>query len=336
MLPLALAMTRYLVCETPGETDACGRCKSCRLMDRLEHPDVYPVLPIFSKKKGGEQLLSVDFLPEFRQAYDDNPYLDLSQWESYLAAENKQLMIPIAEVRDLQRRIHLKHFGKGYKVVLVWRTDLMNREAANAFLKLLEEPPPRTILILTAPVSGRLLTTITSRTQLTTLLPLTPEDIRGYLEATFQTPPEQAEEAAFLADGNLNAALKMLSQGSTSYTEVFQQWMRICYKGDLAEIQEFSQEVGRETKEYLRLLLQLAGQRLRDAYISRVGANALVTLPEKEEQFVQRFGVSLPQSCFEPAERKLEAAAAAIKQNANARIVLTTLSLELHQLFRRG
>jgi len=164
-LAFANAIAQYVNCLNPTENDSCGKCSSCIKIRKAIHPDLRFVLPIISKTEGGKRYLTQDYFAQFRAPFVEDPYFSFSQWQQTLGGESKQLFISVNEIRELKRNVFLKAFEAKYKVVIVWQAELINREGANAFLKLLEEPPDKTLIIMTCSDPTRLLTTINSRCQ---------------------------------------------------------------------------------------------------------------------------------------------------------------------------
>lgn len=113
-LPLALALTRYLCCENPGEEDACGKCPSCIKMNKLVHPDVHFAFPVI-KKKAGRDTVSDDFIDVWRQQLIDSPYFSLANWLARMGAENQQAQIFVRESDEIQRKLSLKAGEGSYK-----------------------------------------------------------------------------------------------------------------------------------------------------------------------------------------------------------------------------
>ena len=179
-LPLALALARYLLCQNRSADDACGTCPSCRMMDRLAHPDLHFVFPIVRKKAGKDSVCD-DYLPQWREMLERSAYVGLPQWMEKMDAGNQQPQIYVRESDEIQRKLSLKSSQGGYKVMVIWLPEKMNVECANKLLKLLEEPPAKTVFLLVSEQPDMLLATIVSRTQRISLHPLADEEIGRFL-----------------------------------------------------------------------------------------------------------------------------------------------------------
>ncbi|RMG54864.1 MAG: hypothetical protein D6722_28555, partial [Bacteroidetes bacterium] len=191
-LALATAIAQYVNCEQPTGGDSCGRCPQCLKISKGLHPDLRYVLPIISKTSGGRRYLTADYFDEFRQAFFADPYFGFAAWQRTLGGANKQLFISVHEIRDLKRGVYLKSFEGAYKCIIVWNAEYINTEGANAFLKLLEEPPDRTLILMTCSDPSLLLTTINSRCQRIPMQRIPTADIEGYLVRRKGVPAEQA------------------------------------------------------------------------------------------------------------------------------------------------
>ena len=171
-LPLALAFAQYLTCEQPADEDSCGRCSSCIKNQKLVHPDVHYSFPVATVRDILKPK-STDFIEEFRKAVIDQPYLDFNDWFESLDTANKQGFMSVEESADILRKLHLKSFESPYKIVIQWMPEKMRTEAANKLLKIIEEPPDRTIFFLVTENRDQILGTLLSRTQLVRVKQLT-------------------------------------------------------------------------------------------------------------------------------------------------------------------
>lgn len=207
-LPVALAVARYLLCHHPAENDACGQCNSCKMMDHLAHPDMHFAFPVV-RKKAGRDVVCDEFLPQWREMLGRNPYADLQEWMRVIDAGNQQPQIYVRESDEIQRKLSLKASQGGYKVMLIWLPEKMNVECANKLLKLLEEPPLKTVFLLVSEEPDLLLPTIVSRTQRINLKPLPESDIERYLVERYMLPVEDARDIAHRSAGSLLRAVEM-------------------------------------------------------------------------------------------------------------------------------
>ena len=152
-LALAWAYSTYINCEDKQPTDACGQCASCAKMAKMIHPDIHHIFPTPSAK---ETIL--ELLPTWRKFLIESPYRSLTDWLDFTGITgNKQGIIPIKEGHNIIQKISLKAFEAEYKILIIWQPELMNIESANSLLKLLEEPPAKTLFILVCNDTNKLL-----------------------------------------------------------------------------------------------------------------------------------------------------------------------------------
>lgn len=157
-----------------------------------------------------------------------SPYASYDDWTAFLESENKQLFISADEVDDQNQKFALKSFEGGTKILIVWRADKMNVAASNKFLKFLEEPPAKTIILLTAESTNDILPTILSRTQIVEVHRIQDEDLEQYLKQNHSVTDEKLREIVHEAQGNLNEAIKLLKSGdkTNEFEQLFVQWVR--------------------------------------------------------------------------------------------------------------
>lgn len=211
---LALWIAQLLLCQAPGEDGPCGGCKSCRLAVRLEHPDLHWYFPLARPKRASTPEKMADALEEARAA----------ELADRRAEPLRPLVGPagptglyLAAMQSLKRRAQRRPATGERQVFLVAEAEQLSpqegsEQAANAVLKLLEEPPESTTLILTSAEPGRLLPTIRSRTVSLHLAPLSEEEVSRFLEEEVGRDADEAERAARLSQGSIGRALGFLEE----------------------------------------------------------------------------------------------------------------------------
>lgn len=348
--PFALALVQYLFCENLLENDSCGICSSCKRIAKLMHPDLHFVFPFFNKGKSdfakGEseneeddaksgKSVSDDFMGEFREAVTENPYLDLENWRDFLTKENKQLNIPVHEIRHLRKKMNYKSYEGKYKAAIIWHAEKMNPQASNALLKLLEEPSGETILILTTTNTELLLPTIVSRCQSLHFAPLSAKEIQNYLKKKFNLAEEKSFRIAKISGGNLNYALQLKDEveEDISFNE-FRDWMRVCLDGKPEEIVKWVQKMSELSREELKSFFDQSLHTLRESLLTKIELKNLVSIPEGQEKFLSDFGKFVLFDAMEKIYSLLNEHRYYIERNANAKIVLTVLSQSIHSALK--
>ena len=331
-LAFANAIAQYINCENPGPEDSCGQCASCIKIRKGIHPDIRFVLPIISKKVEGKQALSDDLFPTLREPFFANPYFSFNEWIRLMQGENKQVGIRIHEIRSLKRKIQLKAFEATYKVVIFWNAEKINIEAANAMLKLLEEPPERTILIMTVSDTTQLLTTINSRCQRIQLHRIPDPQMIEYLTKIPEVERDQATQITQLAEGSVTRALELVRKSNQSLSDLYIQWLRLALKGQFDEIQDWVGLVTKENKEFQKLFLSYSLQKIRDSLLFSFNTPQIAGATPEEAEFQKKFSRFIQSKGIEKMSRLLEEALYHISRNANSQMVFIVLSLRIHSL----
>ena len=171
-LPLAIAYGQFINCTNRSELDSCGVCPSCNKYQKLIHPDLHFVFPTATTKEITKDPISDEFLTIWRTQLMENPYFGLLQWYAAIGIENKQGSISKNESLEILRKLNMKSYEAEYKVMIIWFPELMNVTAANKLLKMIEEPPDKTLFLLVAENTEYMLQTILSRTQLIKVPPV--------------------------------------------------------------------------------------------------------------------------------------------------------------------
>jgi len=333
-LAFANAIAQFANCLNPEENDSCGKCSNCIKISKAIHPDVRFILPIISKIEGGKRYLSADYYEHFREPFAEDPYMSYAKWQRALGGENKQLFISVHEIRALKRGIFLKAFEAPYKVVIVWNAEQINTEGANAFLKLLEEPPDKTLLILTCSDPSKLLTTINSRCQRIPLSRIKPEQIKSYLMEVKEVDESTADELSRIAEGSISTASEYMSEHSQEMGDRYANWLRAVYTGQFDKILEQIEKIYQENKEFQKLFLELAVKKMRDSLLYQVGLPQLALVTEAEKGFQEKFSQVVSPAKVELITRELEDSHRYLSGNANAQMVFTDLSLKVHRIMR--
>ncbi len=295
-LPMALALATYINCETPGEEDACGKCAACLKMNKFIHPDLNFTFPVpgsvFSAKKKTdeeEDEPKVDINKPWRSFLQAQPYGNLQDWID-LAGFSAKVAISVKMSRQIIKTLSLKSFEGGYKTVLIWCPELMNLQAANAILKILEEPPEKTLFLLVSTQPEQLLTTILSRTQKVSIRGFTDLEIKEHLIKNDRCNQQVADQLAPLADGNLRVAYRLVEEIKDESTTYFRDWMRSCYNAKLNEMLNFSEQFATLGKEGQKSLLLTGVNILRECLLDKNQLVKLMRSTPHDREFIGNFG----------------------------------------------
>jgi DNA polymerase III subunit delta' len=336
-LALALAFITYINCDQPGDTDACGTCPSCSKMAKLVHPDVTFAFPIADvPNKDFKEVVCKNYLKWWRPFVAEQPYGNLTDWNRYFGAESKQSIIYREESRQIISALSLKAFEGRYKAMLIWQPEKMNVQAANALLKIVEEPPENTFFFFVSNNYEAIINTIISRTQLVSIRAFTDDEVRDYLVKTAGADEEKATSAARLSAGNMNLALSLLNEVEDESAEIFKGWMRICYSSDFDGMAELTDKFNGMPKVVQRSLMEYGLTIMRESLIAKAQESSLQRTLPSEEEFVSRFSKSIALPTVELASKLFNDAIYHLERNANPRILFMDLSLQLAGLLRTG
>ncbi|TAH16792.1 MAG: DNA polymerase III subunit delta [Runella slithyformis] len=325
-LALALAFATFVNCEDPQPHDACGRCASCIKMKKLAHPDIHHIFPLPRAPKDGEELLA-ELTPQWRTFIAESPYQTLPNWLAHInATNNQQGIIPIKESRNIIKKLSLKAYEGEYKIMLLWQPELLNGQSANALLKILEEPPAKTLFLLITSQSDKLLTTIISRAQRVAVRGFSDAEVADYLQQK-GIDPKRAQQIAYLSEGNMATARHLASEVDDNRFEWFANWMRTAYRRDYVQLVKLADDFDAFTKEKQKGLFDYGLNLFRDMFLWQNGAAALLRIQNEELTFVQRFGDTVAPAAIALLVEEITQAYYHLERNARAKILFLDLSL---------
>ncbi len=335
-LVLALAYATYLSCQDRQEEDSCGLCTSCLKYDRLVHPDLHFVFPVFTTKSVKKDPVSDDFIAEWRNALLESPYITPNQWYSYIGMENKQGSIIKRESEEIMKKLQLKSYESDFKVMIIWMPEKMNQTASNKLLKLIEEPPPMTIFLLVPEDTGPMLPTILSRTQMIRVPRIGEEDLLDALKKKHQVSDEILKSAVKISGGNYVKAEEnlMTSEDSAYQLELFIRIMRLSYAREFQKIFEWVEEVAGLGRERQKAFLAYAIRMIRENYLLNKEQGELVRMTADESDFSKKFFPFINDRNVPVIVQELNEASVHIEVNAYARIVFLDFALKLVKLIR--
>ncbi|OFX20401.1 MAG: hypothetical protein A2033_13475 [Bacteroidetes bacterium GWA2_31_9] len=333
-LGLAIAYAQYISCENKTEEDSCGVCKSCLKFNKLVHPDLHFVFPVFKTKKITKDPISDNFINEWREFVLQNHYFSLNQWTAHIAdSENKQAIISVNESSEIIKKLSFKTFESEYKVMIIWFPEKMNKEASNRLLKILEEPYEKTLFILVSEDSGHIIQTILSRTQLFKISKIDDYSIVNYLIDKHSIEESEAVNIAKLSHGNIINMFQILgsTENSTKFLEDFSTMMRTAFKADTIEISNWAKEISKSGREKIKEYLVYSLRMIRENYLMTNNIPDLVKLTGGETEFSKKFHPFINSRNVPIIYEEINKAYYHIERNGNASIVLLDLALKIMQ-----
>ena len=332
-LPLALAYLQYLNCEHPVNGDSCGTCPSCRQMSKLIHPDVHFVFPVNTgtKSSSSERASSITseyYLKEWRELVLANPYFLENDLMEAIGIEKKTGNILMSEAKAIVSQMSLTAVGNGYKTVLMYLPEKMNVAAANKLLKLVEEPPEKTIFIFITHAPEKVLQTIFSRCQSLRVLPLGRPEVAQVLVSRFDVDPEEAERLALSSEGSVGQALsrKQRQEDYTADLDLFKDLMDALVGRNLLGALECADLMAAlPSREKQKAFCVFMEEALRNIFMYQQGMQAVVAVPEAEREFYESMAARCRKSFCHKAIMNIDKTVELIDRNVNARILFTDL-----------
>jgi len=334
-LALALAFAQYINCPDKHDNDSCGVCSSCRKYAKLIHPDLHFTIPVI-KTAAIDKPTSSDYMTKWRQYFGENPYPQYEKWMQIIADENKQGSIYVDEAKDLIHKLNQKSYEAEYKVSIIWLPETMNITCANKILKILEEPPTKTIFILISEAEQKLLSTIRSRCQFIRVPKIDDFDLQAAITDMAETTNTNPATIARLARGNYFMALEIMQNDELRNYNLrqFTSIMRNGYGRKLQEILTWSEEISGIGRVRQMGFLKYCGEFLRENFLFNLKEPDLIYMDESETAFSQKFAPFINEKNVIYLFREFEKAYTDISMNGNAKLIFTDLGLKVSKLIR--
>jgi DNA polymerase-3 subunit delta' len=339
VLPLALALARYILCTNRGENDACGVCHSCNMVNKYIHPDLHFTFPVNKTRDVDKDspVVSDDFIADWRAFLLSHPYGRVTQWYDAIDLENKQGIINTEESKRLAGKLNLKPFESDYKVAIIWQPEKMNDQAANKLLKLLEEPPPNTIFILAGENPDQLLTTIRSRCAQVKIPRISDSALYAALIDNHHVSPDKATDLVRLVSGNYLRAVEILSddeEAGSNFSQ-FRYMMQLCYGKKIPELIKFADELAGLTRERQKVFLEYGLRSIRENLALHFNSPGILYVTSEEQEFVSKFARFITGENVESIIHELSSAITDIERNGNGRMIFLDMVLKLSGLIKR-
>ena len=335
-LALAIAYAQFVACTNRQTDDSCGECPSCKKFKKLIHPVLHFVFPVIKTDKFKEPV-SDNFLEDWRLMIGQNPYFSVEQWFSQIGVENKQGLIFAHQSEEIIRKLNLKSYESEYKVMVIWLPEKMHAACANKLLKMIEEPPLKTLFILITASEEDIISTIRSRCQLIKIPPIDPGSMENALRTLPDTEGRDIRNIVHLAKGNYGKAVELLhpDEQTVFNLESFKELMRLSYGrkfGDLFKWANQSAGLGREVQKSLLNYFLII---LRENFIYNLKNRELVFMSESEEDFSKRFSPFINERNIVELTEVFETGFAHISSNGNPKIIFTDIAFKVVKLIRK-
>ena len=361
-LPLALAFAQYVsllpnknqsqgdslfgepievkLPSNPDEADAwMQKQPSFFKAEQMVHPDIHFTYPVVTKRTGTPPI-STDYAAEWREFVSQFPFGNIYDWLQFIGAENKQGNITAQECNDIIRKLNLKSFESGCKILVMWMPEYLGKEG-NKLLKMIEEPPPDTLFILVAENEGEILSTILSRCQLVKIPALETGDIEQYLIFKKACTIEQAKQIANASDGNYREALSLIQHADEDFHGLLREWLNASLKNQTIIQVKFIEEIARmgreKQKQFLKHFTHLIEQAVRLQIADHVLKERLQnSMSHGEHDFVSRLNKIMTLEQKEAIAEELDKATYYIERNANAKILFHALTIKIFHIVKNN
>ena len=339
-LALAIAYAKYLSCTDKLPADSCGKCPSCKKYEKLIHPDLHFVFPVFKTKKI-QKPISDDFIKEWREFLIESPYAGLNKWLQKLGVENQQAGIFTQESAEIIRKLNLKSFESEYKIMIVWIPERMNITASNKLLKMIEEPPPKTIFLLVSEDTEKIINTILSRTQLVKVPKISSESMFDIIKEKYNFADEKIQDIVSISNGNFSAAQDLINQieneNEPEHYNQFTELMRNAYGLRINELTEWTEKMAVSGREYQKQFLLYSLRMLRENFVlnkTPENKGSLIFLTQKERSFSEKFNTFINQNNIYGLTNEFNEAYNHIERNGYSKLIFMDLALKTARLLK--
>ena len=329
-LPIAIALANYLLCGS-GVGDACGACPACVKLGKYIHSDLHFVFPVKKKGSGNDKPVSDDYITEWRELLLKNPYFSYDDWLAKLNLDNQQPMIYERESGEILHKLSMQSREGGWKVVVIWLPEKMREDGSNKLLKIIEEPPHKTLFLLVSEEPDKIIATILSRTQRIDIPRIAMGDVENALVARYGLSLNDAKAVAQQSAGNWEKAEEMLSvsEEKALYLDLFMKLMRVAYARNIRDMKAWSEQVAALGRERQKRLLDYCQRMIRENFIMNFREKEMIYMSQTELDFSVRFSPYVNERNIFGIMEELSEAQRHIEQNVNAKMVFFDMSLRM-------
>lgn len=286
-MPIVQAFLQYLYCRNRAAGDSCGECPSCNKVSKIIHPDIHYIYPVNTGS-------STDCVKAWRSLVLENPFFTENDLAEALEIEGKNSMIKVEEAKTVLDILSLYALERGYRALVIYLPEKMNKEAANRLLKAVEEPPEQTLFLLVTHEPDKVLTTIASRCLRLRILPKA---------GAFRSVAQEGDP------------------------ELLRRLMQAVLSRDLVSALEAADSAAAlPSRERAKGFCRYAAERMRFVFLLQQGMDALVPVPEAELPELRDWAKRCPKPFPRKAADALSRAQEMIGRNVNLKILFADLA----------
>jgi DNA polymerase-3 subunit delta' len=320
LLPAALSLAQDILCSSPIDGKACHQCTSCHRAEKLIHPDLHFLFPL-----AGSKSLSTEYLPQWREAVEANPWMNVFQWTQYCDVEGKQVDIHKEDVSNTIADFCMTSFEGGNKVMIIWMAQFLAKEG-NRLLKLIEEPQPSCYFILLSNQREQILPTIRSRCMQVFLPPVSDIEIIKILKEKHNVDETKAMQIAKQAGNDIGRAISLIHDELFDFMDELTFWFRALLNKKGHDLVNWSNKMGSQDKEEQKqFALFVIGYIRKMLWYSTPGE--VTTFNQERENMMKYLHEQFSPEVWYEVMQALQLCFEKISRNANTKLLWLSLSI---------
>lgn len=327
-LPLIVAYLQYLNCPHRSGGDSCGECPTCHRISKMIYSDIHFVFPTNTGSKSGstasKDIVSDLYMKDFRELALRNPYFLESDLSLACGIEGKVGDINVAEAKSIIDKLSLTAVESGYKAVVLFYPEKMGAPAANKLLKIVEEPPEKTLFLFVTHNPDKVMQTIFSRCQSFRVLPLDRSEVASVLVREFEVEPEEAQVQASLSGGSVGMALHRLSDNEdrSAYMEIFSALMEAVLARRLGDaLDAGDRAAGLDSREKQKAFCAFVSDCLRKVFMIQKGLSRIAYVSQEEKELVSSLAGRVPDTFPSKVMGYIDKLVPLLERNVNQKIL---------------
>lgn len=328
-LLLALSIAQTLFCDSRDKP--CGACNPCRKVKNLIHPDLHFSFPLNNPKETCQHYYS-----QWRTAIHEKPFLNITDWFSYLGDESKNANISVIEISNFSALLSLKPFESDITVLILWLPEYLGKDS-NRLLKLFEEPPSNVYVILVSENSEMLLPTVLSRAQLFRMQSIQLSEASKILSDKYHVSLDSVFSNLLSSDKNIQETIYQIEQQNIPSIDVLKNLLQSTYTynvtGMIEWVDAFNELNREEQKKFLEWIQLLLSFVLRGKFAGTADMNFL---ENPMMVYANKISNSLTLKQIEQWVDLMDDCHIAIQRNANIKLLMTDFCIQLSKILKNN
>ena len=298
-------------------------------IDEFVHPDIHFCFPVIAKET------SSSFFSKWSTLIKNKPYSTLLDWTNLLEAKSN-LNIRVEDIIDISRKVKLKSYESKYSIIFIWMPEKMNSYASNKFLKLLEEPPIDTIIVMVCEDDEHILPTVLSRVQNIYVKRISNQDIITKIKNKGIYDSQRIKQIVLKSNGNWQKVMELLENkiDNTKFEDIFYDIINGIYANKwYLVIYCINKIVDRYNKSEIKQFILYCSDMIRSIMMLNHNINN-VDLIEFKNKKIKNFGKSINNSSIKDILAKMDESIYYIERNVNVKMTLLSIfaNIELKKI----